>query len=333
MSNAYVKTKKNTIKNTLIKLSMPSVPKNIYSKFKKIDNKKAEIIEKSLMLNYFADCTPGYLDTEIGKEDLQAHLFNRLELNRKLYIPWLNNSKNLKLANVLEIGCGTGCSTIALAEQGATVFAIDIDEKAILVAKDRCKCFDLSANFFVGNAQEIHNIFNNKKFDFIIFYASLEHMVHNERITSLNSAWDLLVEGGLLCIVETPNRLWHFDHHTARMPFFHWLPDELSFEFSKYSNRKNFNDIFSNYDDESRIKFLRLGRGVSYHEFTLAIKPAEQLDVVSYLAKYKRDKSFLSKIKWLFSDDMKYQKILSKTNSNISRAFFEVDLNIIIKKN
>ncbi|HEY0029053.1 MAG TPA: hypothetical protein VGC35_14405 [Allosphingosinicella sp.] len=87
-------------------------------------------------------------------------------------------------------------------------------------------------------------------------------------------------------IVETPNRLWFDDQQTALLPFFHWLPNELAFLYSKVSSREGFNDLYRTYNFCSKQHFLRLGRGVSYHELDLSIGPVENLDVVSSLRSF-----------------------------------------------
>ena len=114
-----------------------------------------------------------YLDTDIGKNDIEDHLINRLRNFRYKTIPWMNSLISLKQSKVLEIGCGTGCTTVALAEQGCELTSIDVDEIHIKVAKKRCELYGLPVNISSMNATEIHEI--NKKFDIIVFSASLEH--------------------------------------------------------------------------------------------------------------------------------------------------------------
>ena len=96
------------------------------------------------------------------------------------------------------------------------------------------------------------------------------------------------LRGDLWCVVETPNRLWYHDSHTSFLPYFHWLPDDLAFEYSRMSPRAGFRDCYRVPDAASRLHFLRRGRGVSYHEFDLALGPAAQLDVVSSLRTFHR---------------------------------------------
>ena len=68
------------------------------------------------------------------QKDLEDHAYRRLERDRKFTVPWLNSVKPLRGARILEIGCGTGSSSLALAEQGATLVGIDIDEDALRAA-------------------------------------------------------------------------------------------------------------------------------------------------------------------------------------------------------
>src|SRR3954453_1804311 len=92
-------------------------------------------VRASLLQNYFTDGE--YLASEAGRNDLASHLEARLKSNRERVIPWIETFLSLPQTQVLEIGCGTGASTLALAERGANVTAIDILPNSIEVAKDR----------------------------------------------------------------------------------------------------------------------------------------------------------------------------------------------------
>src|SRR5688500_14623008 len=64
------------------------------------------------------------------------HLHTGLDGDRSTVIPWLDRVRRLEGLRVLDIGCGTGSSTVALAEQGARVTAIDIDAGALRVRSE-----------------------------------------------------------------------------------------------------------------------------------------------------------------------------------------------------
>jgi 2-polyprenyl-3-methyl-5-hydroxy-6-metoxy-1,4-benzoquinol methylase len=308
------------------------MPNHLLAGFRPISEAGIETIRGALEDHYFAfpRRPRDYLATEWGQQDLQNHLFNRLRRDREEVIPWLDGSGTIRGSRVLEIGCGTGCSTVALAEQGADVVAIDIDEPSLAVAKRRCEVYELDVAFRHASAVDIGHLFRDILFQFIIFYATLEHMTHRERVLALRSAWDLLPKGGLLCIVETPNRLWYFDEHTSLLPFFNWLPDELAFEYSRYSSRPYFSDLYDNYaDEQQRLHFRRRGRGVSFHELVLAIAPVEQLNVHSSLAMHLAGRGIQPSTP---PQAARYQRLLQEICPSIHSGFFERDLNLILLK-
>ncbi len=260
--------------------------------------------------------------------DLNKHLCGRLESDRRMVVPWLDRARRLSNARILEIGCGTGSSTVALAEQGAKVIGIDLDEDALAVAKARCSVYGLEAEFHTLNASAISAALGERVFDFIIFFASLEHMTIAERLAALRDAWEMLPPGGLLVVVETPNRLWYYDGHTSMLPFFHWLPNELAFQYSAFSPRENFRELYRAYDASSKEHFLRQGRGVSFHEFDVAIRPAKDLKVVSSLSSFEgmRDRLRRSML------DRRYKSILMRIYPHIHEGFCDPTLFMIIEK-
>ncbi len=214
------------------------------------------------------------------RQDIEDHLCARLEGDRRFVIPWLNAARPLKGMRVLEIGCGTGSSTVALAEQGADVVTIDIAEPALEVARVRCRVHGVQADIVNANAQCLVDF---RPVDAVFYFAALEHMNHAERMRSLSEAWAMLPPGGLLAIIETPNRLWYFDSHTSELPFYNWLPNDLAFLYSRFSPKEIFRDNYREPTEQSIDHFLRRGRAVSYHEIDLAIARTETLETVSSL--------------------------------------------------
>jgi 2-polyprenyl-3-methyl-5-hydroxy-6-metoxy-1,4-benzoquinol methylase len=305
------------------------VPKSISKNFKQIDKSGFDVIKTSLEKNYFSE---SYMETKQGQDDLSEHLFKRLEWDRRLVAPWLNSAKLLKGAQILEIGCGTGSSTVSLAEQGANVTAIDILEKSLAVAKERCRIYGLDVEFHQANAIEAQKMFMDRHFDFIVFYASLEHMTLDERLQAMQSTWDMLSPGGLWCVIESPNRLWYYDSHTSLLPFYHWLPDDLALRYARFSPRDNFREPFKEATLESQLAFLRMGRGISFHEFELAMKPAKELNIVSCMWLYNRKRNPLIWLKWRFSMEHQYDKLLSRICPAVDKGFLQPWLDLIIKK-
>ena len=81
-----------------------------------------------------------------------------------------------------------------------------------------------------------------------------------------------------MVVYDTPNRLHPYDMHSFRLPFYNWLPDDLALLYMSKSPRTEFMPIINSAADP-RHALYRLGRGLSYHEFDLAIGLSE-LEVV-----------------------------------------------------
>ncbi|MCI0561988.1 MAG: class I SAM-dependent methyltransferase, partial [Nitrososphaera sp.] len=327
----------NQIKAVIQSAIAPRVPDHLAKMFKRVSEAGLDQIRLSLKEHYFSEPQnrfgapiEEYLASEQGESDLQDHLSRRLEDDRRIIIPWLDNAKPLRGASILEIGCGTGCSTVALAEQGADVTGIDTNNNNLEVAKNRCRVYGLDAEFLNANAAELHKLISSHRFDFIIFFATLEHMTHSERMIAMKKTWEMLAQGGLWCTVECPNRLWYFDSHTSMLPFYLWLPDDLAFKYSQFSPREGFNTSYNVSNEETMLDFLRRGRGVSFHEFDLALKKAETLKVVSSLELFIRHQSLLRKIKWKLSIEHRYASVLSKVGPKIHQGFYQPFLNCTV---
>jgi 2-polyprenyl-3-methyl-5-hydroxy-6-metoxy-1,4-benzoquinol methylase len=305
------------------------VPPHMASLHRDIDEARLATLRESIQKNYHVGWrSRESYSQDSYREDLHAHLQGRYLIDRNVVAPWLDSIRKLSESKILEIGCGTGSSTVALAEQGARVVGLDIDEGALEVARDRCRMHEVTADIRVMNAGKLSEAFQHGEFDLILFFACLEHMTIDERLASLSQAWELLPEGGLLGVVDTPNRLWLQDHHTSQMPFFHWLPDELAFQYSRFSARENFREIYRARTEHAFEHFLRRGRGVSFHEFDLAIRPVQHLSVAGSLAEYREAIG-------IRRPDAAYEtfrEMLRQQAPDVHRVFFERDLELVIRK-
>lgn len=84
------------------------------------------------------------------------------------HIPGFAQFERWKEKRVLEIGCGIGTDTVEFCKAGAYVWAMDLSERSIELAKLRCS----QASFSVGNAEER---LPSVQFDLIYAFGVLHH--------------------------------------------------------------------------------------------------------------------------------------------------------------
>lgn len=318
------------------------IPLHLSKRFTQLSPAGTESLVQSLHQNYFPRLIWGevalpadrWIATAEGRADLQDHLDRRLDSFRAKVIPWLDAARPLLGARILEIGCGTGASTVALAEQGAIVTAIDIDEPSLRVAAARCAAHNVRCELVQANGAAAKRFLQREKYDFVIFFACLEHMTHTERIEAMHDTWQALPEGALWCLIETPNRLWFFDDHTSRLPFFNWLPDELAFAYSRFSPREPLRSSYRALSADAMESFLRHGRGVSFHEFDVAIADAASLDVISSLPLWSRRRGLLGlrELARRYKRKARLERTLASYRPDIHLGFFQPFLDLIIRK-
>lgn len=256
---------------------------------------------------------------------------SRLTRFRIEVIPWLDTTHCLEGCLVLEVGSGPGASTFALAEQGAFVTGIDLDREKLALGTKLLTEAGLHASLRCINAERMPESESSTGWDHVIFWACLEHMTIGERLSALRRGWDLLRKGGLLSVVETPNRLWPYDSHTSMLPFFSWLPDELAFSYAGFSPRAGFADVFADPAVEME-GFVRRGRGVSYHEFDVAIGDHKQLILRSCLQLERRRRNIMRRVGWMMSGAGWTERDLHRYSPRSDRAWFQPFLYITLEK-
>lgn len=303
------------------------VPKSISEHFIEVDAHHVNQLKASLKQNCYTYSSDAEIDLHY------AALNSRLRDHRIKIVPWLASVRTLKGAKILEVGCGNGTSTVALAEQGAIVTAIDLDEGLLNDAINRCKTYDVTVEFHLMNVIDASTLLKHKQYDMIIFYAVLEHMTYDERLVAIKSTYAMLPQGGLWIVIDTPNRLHYYDSHTSMMPFFHWLPDELALKYASHSSRSEFKGSFEDVlvDDSKKIEFARWGRGMSFHEFELSLMPIGQLKIISTLSDFLIRRSLLYNFATSITPNAKYVHFLKKQYPQIHAGLFQPYLNLIVE--
>lgn len=318
-----------TVRDRLVGvLKYRHLSRRLRTRQRRISPSGEERLVAALAKHYFRD-PPGYLNTEAGRKDLHDHVVARTNEDRRTVVPWLDGLFQLDDAKIIEIGCGTCCSTVALAEQGAEVIGYDIDKESLAVGDERLSIYGLRAELINGNATEIP-VERIAEVDAVIFFAAVEHMTLDEKLASFSLVWRSLRRGAYLIVMDTPNRLWWFDSHTSLLPFYMWLPDDLAVHYSRLSPRVSFNGrVRPPITAEALLRLTRTGRAASYHEFELALGSLSELQVSS-LNRWKRGNP-LQFAKW-FAFDRSFERWLRRHGPRIDNAFYEPYLHLAIRK-
>jgi SAM-dependent methyltransferase len=101
-------------------------------------------------------------------------------------------------AKILDLGCGTGWTSVFFARRGYEVLGIDIAPDMIEQAN---KLKDLNhCNNAVFQAADYENIDYKQQFDAVVFFDALHHSVNEKK--ALKSAYKALKPGGVCITVE-----------------------------------------------------------------------------------------------------------------------------------
>lgn len=177
-----------------------------------------------------AETLPGY------ERWIAEHLGGRVVDFRRRLLPQILAFTDLRGLDVLDFGCGTGSTTVALAERApaSRITAVDIDAASLEIARLRFLHHGLAERIAVQAIQPVtrpgHLPFEDASFDFVLANGVLEHVVpYASRPVVLREVWRLVRPGGLFFVSETPNPLWPVDRHTTGLPFVPWMPSRLAY--------------------------------------------------------------------------------------------------------
>ena len=113
--------------------------------------------------------------------------------------PHQSPAQTLKGLTILDIGCGAGLLSEAMAKQGATVTAVDPAPRSIDIARQHAAANQLSIEYIEGGIEQVAG----RTFDVVLNMEVVEHVMD---LTSFMARCNAAVAPGGLEIVATLNR-------------------------------------------------------------------------------------------------------------------------------
>lgn len=282
-------------------------------------------------------------DTSIERtKDIAQHLYGRWQQCLQHTVTWVRNVFDLRKADVIEVGCGTGSSTAAFGKVARSVHAIDICADSVACATTRCRLlgvdnvrFDVVPQDWIGRLERGDLAPEPESVHAVLCHAVLEHLLPAERLALLGSIWRSLAPGGVLIVVETQNRLHFYDWHSSWLMFYDVLPDDLASVYLGRTSRRDtppavISSRVQSFDEATRTKLYRWGRGMSFHEFELAIgldnlrvlADASSPGALPRGAYFKEDAAFAAAL----------QRVLTGHRPAVHPGFLQPSLDLVLQK-
>ena len=179
---------------------------------------------------------PAMLCYSILRAEDPSHL---LEPLRQYTLGYVDESE-LEEKRLLDFGCGSGSSTVALASlfPRTEIIGIDLIEGNIAVARARARHYDISNATFITSPSPDELPREIGTFDFIVLSAVYEHLLPDERRALMPKLWRALRPDGVLLLNQTPHRYYPLEYHTTGLPFLNYLPDPLAFWVAKRFSKR-----------------------------------------------------------------------------------------------
>lgn len=273
---------------------------------------------------------PNVTQDEYFERDLDAHVVDRFRDFEYWICTWLAQIvPDMGEMRAIEIGSGTGSSTLAFASRVKSLASFEIDLTASAAAAERLRFFGYD------NVQFVNEKLTEEKaqalvgqIDLVVLCAVLEHMTYAERIEALRASWKALAPGGLLVVADTPNRFNVLEDHTSLMHFYSALPLEIQRDYAQFSPRADFREsIAATAPEHMSERLARWGFGVSYHDFELAIGR----DCHDHIVLDGYEEAILARF-YDRTDDALLRLAFERYNIPAHRAFTRHNLHFVMQK-
>ena len=202
------------------------------------------------------------------------HTINPLRLR------FITENNNLAELRVLDVGCGGGILSEAMAKAGAQVTAIDLSQASIIVAKRHAETQGLSIDYRCVDVAEFAAE-NAGRFNMVTCMEMLEHVPQPEQIIA---ACAMALKPGGQAIFSTINR-------TLKAYLFAILIGEKVLHLLPRGSHKYYRLIrpqeLNAWAAENDLAFMRIA-SLMYNPLTRKFTLAAHKEDVNYLAQYYR---------------------------------------------
>lgn len=149
---------------------------------------------------------------------------------------FLNYKK--KNAKILDLGCGTGMTTLALADNFPNTVACDMGAMEVRATKELLKKYGYRNKVIKYNGKKLP--FKDNNFDIVSFIEVIEHVSNPDEV--LREIKRVLKPDGILHIT-TANKLWPIEPH-YKLPFLSYLPKNLANKYVQITGKgERYDDI------------------------------------------------------------------------------------------
>lgn len=98
------------------------------------------------------------------------------------HIPKFADFNKYKDKRILEIGCGIGTDSINFARAGAKLSVVELSPISLDITKKRFEVFNLTADFYLGNSEELTSFVPIESYDLVYSFGVIHHTPYPEKV-------------------------------------------------------------------------------------------------------------------------------------------------------